>query len=131
MHTTLMPLRIPHGWAVLYNSFGDADPIVRDGSIANFEYYKEDLLMIQRIELTSTDWVFKRDGHVLDLGWYPDADPDGNYILQVIRGADWEKKLVTFKSHDRQKIRVVIERCLDLLIQGVDELEISRLIALV
>jgi hypothetical protein len=130
-NTELMPLRIPGGWAVTYNSFGDVDAIVCGESIVNFEYYKEDLLQIERIEETDGKWGPKPNGHLLDLGWYPDSHPDGTYCIRVIRGYDWSNELVTFQSKDRQKIRVVIERCLDLLIQfRADEQEISRLISL-
>jgi len=129
MDTLLMPLRIPSTWAVLYNSFGDVDPIVRDGSIVNFEFYKEDLLWMQRIQATSTGWTTYPDGHILDLGWYPDSDPKGTYRIVLIRG-DWSNELLKFESKDRQKIRAVIERCLNLVMQGTDDQEISRLVTL-
>ena len=127
MNTVLMPLRIPSTWAILHNSFGDEDPIVRDESIVNSEYYNEDLLWIQRIQPTSTNWVTDPNGHILDLGWYPDADPKGTYRITLIRG-NWSNELLKYESKERQKIRAIIERCLDLIIQGIGDQEIPHLL---
>lgn len=129
MNTTLMPLRVPGGWAVLHHSFGDVDPIVCNGSIVNFEYYQEDLLLLQSIEPAGTQWAPKPNGYLLDLGWYPDADPNGAYRIRIIRGKNGHNILITTTSKDRQKIRMVIEQCLDLLNRGTEEQEILRLIA--
>lgn len=126
MTTKLMALKIPSTWAVIYNSFGDEDPVVRNGSIANDEYYKEDLLSIERLWFNGSDWSTEPNGYVLDLGWYPEADPQGSYCLTLLRG-DWDHTLVKYESRDRRQIRAAIERCLDLLTQGVADQDMTRL----
>jgi len=126
MSASLVPLRIPDGWAVVTNNFGDEDPIVRDGHLVNDQYYCEDLLSIERIKHEGGLWVNDSDGHAVDLGWYPDSDPEGNYRLVVMR-RDWNNVLVKIESKDRQVIRVAIERCLELITQGVEDQEISHL----
>ncbi len=92
MTTKLMALKIPSAWAVIYNSFGDEDPVIRDESIENDEYYKEDLLSIERLWFNGTSWNTEPNGYVLDLGWYPEADPQGRYCLTLLRG-DWDHTL--------------------------------------
>jgi hypothetical protein len=47
MSKKLVRFQLPGSWAVCYNSFGDEEMIVVDGVIANFHYYKEDLLWLQ------------------------------------------------------------------------------------
>jgi hypothetical protein len=129
MYTKLVSLKIPGGWAVIHNSFGDEDLVVRNGAIVNDEFYNEDLLSIEHLQFNGTDWVTEQKGHVLDLGWYPESDPQGHYRLTLLRG-DWNNVVVQFESRDREKIRYVIERCFDLVTQGVDDQDISRLIEL-
>ncbi len=49
---TLIPLRIPAGWAVTYNdTFADAPLDVRDGQLVHAQCFKEDLLQIRRIRV--------------------------------------------------------------------------------
>ena len=129
MYTKLVPLKIPGGWAVIHNSFGDEDPVLLNGAIVNDEFYNEDLLSIERLQFNGTDWVSAQKGYVLDLGWYPESDPQGCYRLTLLRG-DWNNVVVRFESREREKIRAVIERCFDLVTQGVDDQDISRLIEL-
>ncbi len=126
MTTKLMALKIPSTWAVIYNSFGDEDPVVRDGSITNDESYKEDLLSIECLWFNGTGWSTEPNGYVLDLGWYPEADPQGSYCLTLLRG-DWDHTLVNYESRDRRQIRAAIERCLDLVTQGMADQDIARL----
>ena len=53
MTEKLMRVRIPAGWAMVYNSFGDEDPISdSDGHIENYEYFKEDLFSLRQLTVT-------------------------------------------------------------------------------
>ncbi|MEH2347976.1 MAG: hypothetical protein V7K55_08230 [Nostoc sp.] len=129
MYTKIVPLKIPGSWAVIYNSFGDEEPIVLDGVIVNNEFYKQDLLSIERIQYSEKGWVTYPNSYIVDLGWYPDSDPKGSYHFTLLRG-NWDNVVVQFESKDRQKIRAVIERCFALVMQGVKEQDISRWIEL-
>jgi hypothetical protein len=129
MSVKLVPLRIPSTWAVIHNSFGAEDPIVNNGSIVNDEYYNEDLLVIERIHFDGEKWATGLNEHILDLGWYPEADPEGCYRFTLIRG-NWDNILVTFESKDRQKIKAVIENSLAMITQGIGDEDIERLIKL-
>jgi hypothetical protein len=109
-----MALRIPTGWAVVHNTFGDEDPILADNRILNDEYYSEDLLSLQQIAFTNSGWQAKTDGFLVDLGWYPSGSPQGRYRLVLLKG-DWDHIVLDFSSRKRQEIRGVIESCLDLI----------------
>lgn len=123
----LVSLRVPSGWAVIINHFGDEDPVVRDGRIVNDQYYNEDLLSIETIRYEPGRWVNDPEGHAIDLGWYPESDPDGHYRLVLLRG-DWDHVVVEIESRDRQVIHTAIEEAMEMVHQGVDDREISRLI---
>lgn len=130
MSNKLVPLSIPSGWAVIHNSFGDEDPVVSDGSIINDEFYNEDLLSIEPIQFNGINWVTDQNGYALDLGWYPESDPEGCYRLVVLRG-DWNNVVVQFESKQRYEISQVIKQCFDLIIQGVDKQKFSRLLEII
>lgn len=101
-----------------YNaSFADVAMEVRDGSIVNFEFFKEDLLVIQRMQVVAGRWEVDHTGALLDVGWYPDSDPAGAYTLTVVRGA-WDAILFRVRTRDADVIRAAIERILDGLYRG-------------
>ncbi|HYH84222.1 MAG TPA: hypothetical protein VEX60_02000 [Pyrinomonadaceae bacterium] len=111
----------------MINHFGDEDPIVLDGRIVNDQFYTIGLLWIQSMRNDGERWALNPEGHLLDLGWYPDSDPQGSYRLVVIR-RDWNNILATIESADRREIRAAIEKCLHLITQGVDDRELSHLV---
>jgi hypothetical protein len=111
------------GWAVLHNSFGAETPIIQDGLIVNDEFYSEDLLSIAKVAYTSNGWSIDQNDYLIDLGWYPESDPNGNYRLCLIRGS-WDNIILNFESTDCKKIRKAIERCFDLILNGIDDNDI-------
>lgn len=116
----LMRLRLPAGWAVCYNSFGDEDMVVEDGWITNFHHYKEDLLWLESMRLSAAgQQELNPTGWLVDLGWYPDGDPGGSFSLVIFRLADdtegWPEQRPTFRSPNRYHIRAVLEYTLDYL----------------
>ncbi|NET31804.1 MAG: hypothetical protein F6K19_07350 [Cyanothece sp. SIO1E1] len=125
MYEKLFSLKIPSGWAVIHNSFGDVEPIIQDGSIVNDEFFNEDLLSIEAIQFDGSYWQVDKNGYTLDLGWYPEANPDGFYRLTLIRGS-WDHIVAKCESKDRYQIHRLVERCLELITQGSEDLEISR-----
>lgn len=129
MYNQLFSLKIPSGWAVIRHSFGDVDPTVEDGVIVNDEFYNEDLLSIEPLRLTEHGWVVDQEGYALDLGWYPEANPEGCYRLTLLKGG-WEQVLVEQESRDRHKIHALIEQCFGLIAQGVQDDEIAGQILL-
>ncbi len=119
MYSKLVRLNIPSGWAITHNTFGDEDPFIQDGHIVNEQFYHENLLVIEPIEFNGTDWIVNQNGDRLKLGWYPHANPQGAYRLQLLAGNP-EQEGLEFQSKEREKIRQVIEKCFQLITQGVN-----------
>ncbi len=71
----LHPLEIPGGWMVAKNHFYNINPDeVRKGDRLGFPFI-EDILQLSNDSLRMT----------LDLGWYPDGDPNGSFRLSLIQ----------------------------------------------
>ena len=128
MYQKLFPLKVPSGWAILHHSFGDENPIVENGTIVNDNFYNEDLFSIESLYFDGTKWQIDESGYVLDLGWYPEADPNGGYRLTLFK-ANWKHIISQFESRDRYEICRLLERCFEVLTQGFDEQKISSLLA--
>jgi hypothetical protein len=100
---SLQPLRIPSGWQISFNIFMEIDPLLQD--INNFDPgldFSQDLLQINNLQKDIT----------VDLGWYPDHDPTGEYKISVIKNTDWENPLSTFSSRSKDEIVSKIETIL-------------------
>lgn len=94
MKYEIQPLRISSGWTIELNNFCECDPDNCD----NFcKYLIEDLLQL----------AHKRFNLVIDLGWYPDLDPNGCFHLVLIKDFKWENPLEIFES---RKPKDVIEK---------------------
>ncbi|WDM30656.1 hypothetical protein KCX80_16520 [Paenibacillus mucilaginosus] len=108
---SLIPLRVPMGFAVCFNKFSDVDPIpckTGDGFIENWEYFTEDILQIAMMKIVDGNWVLpKFDKLIIDLGWYPDSHITGQYrLIQV--NEFWEVIREKY-SKDRHEIKDTIE----------------------
>jgi hypothetical protein len=125
MNQFLVPLRIPTGWAVNFNAyFADVPMDVRDGWIENCEYFKEDLLWIQQLRFVDGRHEDDPAGWSLDLGWYPQSDPNGAYTLTLNRGGVQndvsDGSVFHVRDPNAQKIRAALERILDGLSEHED-----------
>lgn len=124
----LFPLKIPSGWAIIRNSFGDEDPVIQDGTIVNDEFYSEDLLSIEPLSFNGTGWVVDSSGYLIDLGWYPEADPGGRFKLVLLRD-DWDNVIVCIESADRFMIHAAIEKIFDLITRGIQDDQLKALLS--
>jgi len=93
----LQPLRIPAGWNIIQNNFTDIDVTQFDSDDEIWLGMVQDIAMISRL-------VGKETKITIDLGWYPDNAPNGEYHLQVIKNTDWEQPLEEFCSRDYRMI---------------------------
>lgn len=96
---SLQPLIIPTGWTVVWNQFYDVEPGadlliegLPDGEV--WELFLQNLLQLK----------YPHRNLILDLGWIPEANPHGNYQLELIKNEEWEYPIVTFKSINKKKI---------------------------
>jgi hypothetical protein len=101
--TSRVELSIPDGWEVVFNNFGDVDPVVSDGTIVDDGFFQESLLWIRQVDATD---VAPPDGYGLYLGWFPESDPDGAYRLSFIKG-EWDNMVV-----DHYEVQRLINRLL-------------------
>ncbi|GGI11621.1 hypothetical protein [Gottfriedia solisilvae] len=103
----LQPLRIPSGWEVTYNTFLEIDPSNIKQDEEWFMIFTESLFQA----------IYKSRNILIDLGWYPEGDPNGNFGIELIKNYEWEKPLESINSKDKDEI---IEK-LELLMLMVEE----------
>lgn len=103
----LQPLRIPSGWEVTYNTFLEIDPSNIKQDEEWFMIFTESLFQA----------IHKSRNILIDLGWYPEGDPKGNFGIELIKNYEWEKPLESINSKDKDEI---IEK-LELLMLMVEE----------
>ncbi len=48
----------------------------------------------------------------IDLGWYPEGDPNGTYALVVIQDSDWEHPIQSFYSRSTTKVVCTLKQWL-------------------
>ncbi|OAS21567.1 hypothetical protein [Paenibacillus oryzisoli] len=104
MSLKLVPLCVPTGWKVRFNEFTDidSDSFVDENHEHVWEF-KQDLLQ----------FVYE-ENRTLDLGWYPEFNPEGKYKLVLIDSMneiqpDWENPTYVFESRKSKEIIEKIE----------------------
>ena len=48
------------------------------------------------------------DGYLIDLGWYPEFDAAGRFIVQLIKDYNWEKPIYIQKSRDVKQLKEIL-----------------------
>ena len=100
----LQPLRISEGWTVEYNRFCEVDIEHPDA----WTLLSESLLQL----------THQRRNRLLDLGWYPEGAPDGNFRLCIYAGDFTGQLLFASNSQSRVEITATIESMLDKVNRG-------------
>ncbi|MEE2690242.1 MAG: hypothetical protein VX640_01760 [Pseudomonadota bacterium] len=100
----LQALRIPEGWTVDYNAFCEVDV----GHPDAWTLLKESLLQLRH----------ERRNRLLDLGWYPEGEPDGRFVLRTYEGDCAGRQLREDETRKRADIVRVIERTLAEVTRG-------------
>jgi hypothetical protein len=95
----LQPFRIPSNWEVSYNSFTELDPVNLGKKPGEWINFTENLLQIKNI----------RYNILLDVGWYPEGDPNGSYGVELIKDNDWQNPLVSFNTANKKEVVEKIE----------------------
>jgi len=101
----LRPLRIPEGWRLDYNDFCD---VPFDHPEAWRYAFKDSLLML----------THERRGMLVDLGWHPDQDETGGYLLRVFEGDHAGVERHVFGTRDPATVTIELERLLDVINRG-------------
>ena len=98
MYYELQPLRLQAGWKVEYNNFTEYDRDIH-GESDLFELH-EDLLRLCN----------EKHNLIIDLGWYPNYDANGNYILILVKDYKWDCPLEYVSSKSKKEIVAYIEK---------------------
>ncbi|MET3195182.1 hypothetical protein [Bacillus sp. OAE603] len=104
----LQPLRISTGWEVTYNTFLELDP----SNINNDEEW------LMNFTESLFQAIHKRRNILIDLGWYPEGDPKGNFGIELIKNYEWGKPLESFSSKDKDKVVEKLELLMLMVAEG-------------
>lgn len=96
----MQPLRIPTGWNVVWNRLEDVEPETLSEDDYGWIDFSQDMLLLSRIIKRKK----REEKTEIDLGWYPDCDPDGKFCLRVICNGDWEHPFFEFSSRSKAEI---------------------------
>ncbi|PNV60641.1 hypothetical protein C0033_17920 [Clostridium sp. chh4-2] len=102
----LQPIRIPSGWEVLFNNLTELEPddVPKTADeIWNFQFV-QDILYIRNRRTRKKDHKVYEHELGIDLGWYPDGDPEGFFRLVVVKDGDWENPLRQLESRKKAEI---------------------------
>lgn len=110
----LQSLRIPGGWTVVFNEFANIDPMeISDEDEDKWLFYlSEDLLYLSAQSTRKQNKQTQIQTLGIDLGWYPEGDPNGSFKLQAILDENWENPLLEFSSRNKDKIVETLEQWL-------------------
>lgn len=82
--------------SITYNDFDIDDNIPFLEQVSS---YKEDILQISY----GTRFI-------LDVGWYPEADPAGYFWIRGIKDFNWQEPLISFRCRSLQELKASIEQ---------------------
>ena len=113
-YQNLQPLRIPEGWTVVFNKFEDTDPesVPKSDEDTWLFAFSEDILYIRSETSRKQNKQLELQTLGLDLGWYPEGDPNGSFTLYAILNENWESPLLTFSSRCKDDIVHTLEKWL-------------------
>lgn len=55
------------------------------------------------------------NGYLIDLGWYPEYNPNGKFIVQVIKNYDWEKPIYKEQGRDKKQLKKILLKAINTL----------------
>ena len=102
----LQPLRIPPFWELVWNKLDVLEPnnLSEDDPAWQFTLVEDILYMRQKREINKQVQIIS-----IDLGWYPDGDPQGEYRLVAFLNDDIMNPILEFTSRSTQEIVETLE----------------------
>ncbi|MEV0589992.1 hypothetical protein [Nonomuraea cavernae] len=125
MSRRLVPLRIPSGWAVVFNifvAFDDDEPITSHDADA---YLSDDILSIERMAFSGDHWTRHPSDWLLDLSWSDPGRVEGEYVLKALRGG-WDEPTAGFRSRSRRAVQQAIDLTFEMIADGCGVEELSE-----
>lgn len=107
----LQPLRIPTGWTIMFHKLENLEPeeISPHDDIWLFSFTQDILYMYTIIKQKSYGQLYEQKLSI-DLGWYPDGEPNGSFHLLALLNDNWEAPLLEFSSRSKKIIVEMIEQ---------------------
>lgn len=68
------------------------------------DFLTEDLLQVQY-----------DNGYLIDLGWYPEFDTNGKFILQVVKDGNWKKPILKEQSRDWKQLKKLLLKAINIV----------------
>lgn len=112
-YLNLQPLRIPPHWTMELNKLEDIDPETLSPEDETWLFaFNEDILYMHSKISRKRDKQADEQKLGIDLGWYPDGEPEGNFVLQAILNDDWNDPLMKYFSRNKDEIVKTLEKWL-------------------
>ena len=112
-YLNLQPLRIPPHWTMELNKLEDIDPETLAPEDETWLFaFNEDILYLESKITRERNKQTEEQKLTVDLGWYPDGDPNGNFVLQAILNDDWLDPLMKFSSRSKDEVVKTLEKWL-------------------
>lgn len=55
------------------------------------------------------------NGYLIDLGWYPEFDAKGRFIVQLIKSYNWEKPIYMQYSSDGKQLKEILMQAINMI----------------
>jgi len=102
-----MKITVGKNWTIIYNSLSMLDPEENNLTPKELEYailgFTQDLVQIES----------KERQFLIDIGWSPDIDINGEFLLQMFPikdgDCDWFNPIVEFKTRSLKQLILKIE----------------------
>lgn len=95
------------------NKFEDIDPETLPPEDENWLFaFNEDILYMYSEISREQNKKTEVQKLTIDLGWYPDGEPEGNFVLQAILNDDWIDPLMKLSSRNKDEIVKTLEKWL-------------------
>jgi hypothetical protein len=83
------------------------------GNECKYTYLFDRSLMILKYE----NWKY-----TIDVGWYPDFDPNGCYGMQLIKDNDWDTSLIDYNTRDKDEMLKKIHETMQWVVDQEEKL---------
>lgn len=88
---------------VTYNEFDINPDISFEEQIWSF---KEDILQIEFVD----------DKYLIDIGWYPEFDPNGAFTIKVVNDFDWSNPIFKGKCKNIDLLKMYLQEAINFVV---------------
>lgn len=112
-YLSLQPLRIPPNWTIKLNKLTDIEPETLAPEDKTWLFaFNEDIIYMESQISRKRNRQLEEQKLGIDLGWYPDGEPEGSFLLQAVLNEDWVDPLMKFSSRSKDEIVKTLEKWL-------------------